>query len=63
MEKNKENVVSALTKASTHPDGTMGMDPEELDEIADFLMEQTQVVLDPKDGSILLPGKRKPVKE
>lgn len=47
----KEDLMKGLIKACTDPDGTMYMDPEDLEEIAEYLSKQPNVV-DPKDGLI-----------
>jgi hypothetical protein len=54
MDKTKENIMSGLLKASTRPDGTMGMDMEELAEMADFIFEQPVCGVDDKTGLITI---------
>ena len=48
----REDILKGLIKASTKPDGTMGMDLEELEEMADYLITQPNVDVDPRDGIV-----------
>ena len=54
MDKTKENVMNGLLKASTKPDGTMGMDAEELAEMADYIMSEPRCGVDEKNGLITI---------
>ncbi len=60
MDKTKENIMNGLVKASTHADGTMGMDAEELAEMADFIFSQPACGVDKETGLITIkcPKKR-----
>lgn len=55
--KTREDARNALIKASTHPDGTLGMDLEEIDEMVDLIMEDS--AFDVKSGYVTIKGKQK----